>query len=217
MTRALRPVAASILRTHFDTEASDAGLRSLDLASTGGQGLRSYDAAAVARADRTLARAKFGDDNTHQRINETLRSLSPSHAEILSLAYGVRLRSRDTEDGKKRRAVRSDERNWRVRLAELYGQEGAAVLASPLAKRLAGQDRDAVADGSIVGWLLNAGKTHFADIAADTRARLDEALDAFVAIHGITEALPTPRQRSSEKTRSRVLAFHAEHGQEIGG
>lgn len=216
MTRALRPIAAAILRTHFDTEASDAGLRSLDLASAGGRGSRSYDAAAVARADRTNARAKSGNDNTHQRINETLRSLSPSHAEILSLAYGVRLRSRDTEDGKKRRAIRSDERNWRVRLAELYGQDGAAVLTSPLAKRLAEQDTDTIADGSIIGWLLNAGKTHFADITADTRTRLDEALDAFVAAHGITEAPPVPRQRSSERTRTRVLAFHAEHGQEIG-
>ncbi len=208
MTRALRPIAAAILRTHFDTEASDAGLRSLDLASAGGQGSRSYDAAAVARADRTKARAKFGDDNAHQRINETLRSISPSHAEILSLAYGVRLRSRDTEDSKRRRAVRSDERNWRVRLAELYGQEGAAVLASPLVKRLAGQDA--------IAWLLSDGKKYFDQITTETKAALDEALDAFVAAHGITEAPPAPRQRSSERTRTRVLAFHLEHGVEIG-
>lgn len=208
MTRALRPIAAAILRTHYDTEASDAGLRSLDLASAGGQGSRSYDATAVARADRTIARGKFGNDNTHQRINETLRSLSPPHAEILSLAYGVRLRSRDTEDGKKRRAVRSDERNWRVRLAELYGQEGAAVLASPLAKRLAGQD--------VIAWLLGDGSKYAGQITTETKAALDEALDAFVEAHGITEAPPVPRQRSSERTRTRVLAFHAEHGQEIG-
>lgn len=214
MTRALRPIAAAILRTHFDTEASDAGLRSLDLASTGGRGSRSYDTAAVARADRSKKR---DDDNNHQRINESLRRLLPRHDVILSLAYGVRLRSRDTEDGKKRRAVRSDERNWRVRLAELYGEEGAAALASPLAKRLAGQDTEAVVHDSIVGWLLGAGKTHLADIAADTRARLDEALDAFVVAHGITEAPHVPRQRSNDKTRARVLAFHAEHGQEIGG
>lgn len=209
MTRALRPIAAAILRTHYDTEASDAGLRSLDLASAGGQGSRSYDAAAVGRYDRSNARRKFGDDNTHQRINETLRSLSPSHVEILSLAYGVRLRSRDTEDGKKRRAVRSDERNWRVRLAELYGQEGAAVLASPLAKRLAGQD--------VIAWLLGDGSKYAGQITTETKAALDEALDAFVAAHGITEAPPASRQRSSERTRTRVLAFHAEHGQEIGG
>ncbi len=213
MTRALRPVAAAILRTHFDTEASDAGLKSLDLASTGGQGSRSYDMAAVARADRSKKR---GDNNTHQRINESLRSLSPQHIKIISLAYGVRLRSRDTEDSKKRRAVRSDERNWRVRLAELYGAEGAAAMASPLAKRLAGQNEEAVADGSIVGWLLNAGKTHLVAILMDTRARLDEALDAFVVAHGITEAPHEPRQRSTDKTRARVLAFHAEHGVEIG-
>ena len=213
MTRALRPIAAAILRTHFDTEASDAGLKSLDLAGTGGQGSRSYDMAAVARADRSNRR---GNDNTHQRINESLRQLSPQHVEILSLAYGVRLRSRDTEDSKKRRAVRSDERNWRVRLAELYGAEGAAVMASPLAKFLAGQDAEAVADGSIIGWLLGAGRDHLADITIDTRARLDEALDAFVVAHGITEAMPAPRQRSNEKTRARVLAYHAEHGVEIG-
>lgn len=205
MTRALRPIAAAILRTHFDTEASDAGLKSLDLASTGGQGSRSYDMAAVARADRSKKR---GNDNTHQRINESLRRLSPSHVEILSLAYGVRLRSRDTEDSKKRRAVRSDERNWRVRLAELYGAEGAAAMASPRAKRIAGQD--------VIAWLLGDGSKYADQLATETKAALDEALDAFVVAHGITEAPHVPRQRSNEKTRTRVLAYHAEHGVEIG-
>jgi hypothetical protein len=126
--------AAAILRGHFDTEAADAGLRSLDLASAGG-GSRSPspDASAVARIDK---RRVFGETCNHRRIRDALRRLDKVHVELLSLAYGCRLRTRDTEDGKKRKAQRQTERNWRVRLAELYGQEGAVVLASPLAKKL---------------------------------------------------------------------------------
>lgn len=208
----LRQTAANTLRNHFDTEASDAGLRSLDLASTGASGSRSYDAGAVARVD-----SKHG--MAHRRVRSTLQAMLPRHVEILSLAYGIRLRTRDTEDGKHRKALRQTERGWRVRLAELYGADGAVVLASPLAQRLYGKDVDASKDATgneettFIAWLL-ANTELVPKIAHDARDRLNEALDEFIVAHGIVEA---PRERSSEKTRARILAHHPEHGVEIGG
>lgn len=258
-----RTTATNILRNHFDTEASDAGLRSLDLASTGASGSRSYDASAVARVDRHHNKLV---EFRHDQVRASLKSLHPKHVEVLSLAYGNRLRTRDIEDGKHRKAVRQTERGWRVRLAELYGQEGLMVLASPLARRLfrdhvellaahaedqyegpavhpacfdmqSAEDvftkgRNAVlsaatsyaiqvaseaAEGGLVAWLLNRDAKQTAQIEADARHHLNEALDAFADAHGITTAPAEPRRRSSERTRTRILASHAEHGQEIGG
>jgi hypothetical protein len=225
MTTGSRTFAASILRDHFDTEASDAGLRSADLASAGGGGWRSFDASAVARFDRSKARALFGHEHNHRRVRETLKRLQPKHVELLSLAYETRLRSRDIEDGKKRRAVRQVERNWRVRLAELYGQEGMIVLASPLASKLFAEhvlareaaEKPSHDDSGMIAWLLDAGRTHQPQIEVDVRQRLDEALDAFAGAYGVTTAPSAQRQRSSEKTRTRILASHFEHGHEIGG
>jgi len=260
-----RTTATNILRNHFDTEASDAGLRSLDLASTGASGSRSYDSSAVNRVDKSKARAMFGDDNSHRRVRETLKRMLPAHVEIITLAYQDRLRTRDIEDGKHRKALRQSERGWRVRLAELYGQEGMVALASPLAQRLfrdhvelleahaedqyegpnvypscfdmqSAEDvfakgRNAVlspatshaiqaaseaATGGIVAWLLNRDAKQTAAIAEDAREQLNAALDSFVELHGITPQPAEPRRRSSEKTRARILASHAENGQVIG-
>jgi hypothetical protein len=205
-SRQARTTAATILRDHFDTEASDAGLRSLDLAGTGGRGSRSFDASAVARADRTKAKeigASLGSGYTHARVRTALKKLSPEHVEILSLTYGLRFRTRDTEDSKHRRALPQHERNWRVRLAEIYGQDGPMVLAS------------SVSNGD-VGWLLEASKTHSNSIEERARKLLHAALDVFCLAYGI-DATPAPRTRSSEKTRSRILASHAENGHIIGG
>ncbi len=209
MNVAIRERAESILRDHFDFEASDAGLRSLDLAGVGG-GSRSPDASAVARADRGKARG-------HARVRETLKRLQPRHVELLSLAYGVRLRDRDTEDGKYRKAVRRNERGWRVRLAELYGASGAVVLASPLARKLYGKDVDAIleADTTFIAWLL-ANVDLAPKVKQDARRRLDEALDAFALEHGIVDIPAEPRTRSSDKTRARILAFHNVSGHEFG-
>jgi hypothetical protein len=258
-TRAhVRATAANILHNHFDTEASDAGLRSLDLASTGARGSASHDASAVSRADRVKTREKLGETNTHQRVRETLKRLTPRHVDLLSLAYGIRLRTRDTEDSKNRRAVRTDERGWRVRFAELYGQDGLVVLASPLAHRLFAEHRREpqktvthktavmhingasipvenitlvmelpgapsvvanVAEVGLIEWLLGAGKTQAGAILNDAKLHLDEALDAFAVEHSITDRhdTQTPRHRSSEKTRSRILASFPENGHIIGG
>jgi hypothetical protein len=262
----LRTFVTNILRNHFDTEASDAGLRSLDLASTGARGSASYDASAVARVDR-------GHGHDHRRVRATLTRLHSKHVEMLSLAYGTRLRSRDTEDSKKRKAIPRAERNWRVRLVELYGNDGAIVLASPLARKLFAEhaqvlrdgadatrpdiderlaplrSRDAwdvhtesaeellararnavlpaesqdaldaavkAAEGGLVAWLFDAGRMHMEQIGRDARARLNEALDAFAVAHGLEPEPATPRRRSSERTRIRILALHPEHGQVIG-
>jgi hypothetical protein len=214
-------------------------------------------------------------------VRATLKRLHSKYVEMLSLAYGTRLRSRDTEDSKKRKAIPQAERNWRVRLVELYGNDGAIVLASPLARRLfaehvqelrSGADaampshaervssrlspeivffegqvapwdaesaeeflaraRNAVlpteslealdaavkaAEGGIVAWLLRADNELAEDIRQDARARLNEALDAFSVAHGLEPEPATPRRRSSERTRTRILASHAEHGHEISG
>lgn len=260
----LRARAATILRDHFDTEAADAGLKSLNLESTGASGSRSFDGAAVARADRSRERSL----HTHRRIREALQKLRPEHVEIVSLAYGVRLRSRDIEDGKKRKALRQHERNWRVRLAEVYGSGGAYVLASPLAKRLFERHlqalqsradalvpdrdeqlatlrsilrleeenlptvaRDAVlshvahgaldafmraSEGGIIAWLLDAGRAHSSQIQADANKHLNAALDAFAESYEITIAPSEPRTRSSEPSKTRILASYSDHGYEIG-
>jgi hypothetical protein len=217
MTTGSRTFAASILRNHFDTEASDAGLRSLDLGSAGSSGSRSFDASAVARADR---KREGGID--HQRVRETLKRLVPKHAELLSLAYGTRLRSRDVEDGKKRRAVPQNERNWRVRLVELYGPEGLIALASPLAQKLFAEHVQemrlmvSTRDEQMTHWLLDAGKTHASQIEEEARKMLDEALDAFATTHAIMSKPVAPRRRSSAPTRAKILASCAENGQDIG-
>lgn len=209
MKTAIRERAESILRDHFDFEASDAGLRSLDLAGVGG-GSSSPDASAVARAARGKARG-------HARVRETLKRLAPKHVELLSLAYGVRLRTRDTEDGKHRKAARQSERGWRVRLAEIYGADGAVVLASPLAQRLYGKEVGAMieADTTFIAWLL-ANVDLAPKIEQDARNRLREAVDAFALEHGVVDIPTEPRTRSSEKTRARILAFHNVSGHEFG-
>lgn len=237
MNAAKREAAASILRQHFATEASDAGLRSLDLSAAGGSGARSYDAVAVARAERSRG--------THRRVREALKRLSPAQVEILLLAYGCRLRNRDIEDGKSRKALRQAERNWRVRFAEVYGAEGASVLASPLAHRRFREHVEELQDrtlekpendsskaiaqhataveaalakalaGGLIAWLLDAGRSYAAPILADTAKCRDAALDAFAEAYGVRVDI-APRTRSSEKTRARILASSAIHGHEIG-
>ena len=216
----------------------------------------------------------FGDANSHRRVREALKRLSSKHAEIITLAYGDRLRSRDVEDSKKRKALPQAERNWRVRLVELYGPEAGMVLASPLANKLYAKhlehletsasdalppldervDAGRNIDGpfmpyddtdedkarlrvmipkstqhvthevagwkarGLVGWLLWIDNDQVTRIEADSRRCLNEALDAFAEAYGVapTEHAPA-RRRSSERTRTRILASHAEHGHEIGG
>jgi hypothetical protein len=121
---------ARVLREHFDTEAVDAGLRSPDWQSGGIRSASSPDAGMFARAIR------FRQDE-HRRVREALARVSPEHREALELAYGVAFRERDVDDGSRRRALRTSERNWRVRLREIYDfPECAVVLASNLARSM---------------------------------------------------------------------------------
>lgn len=82
-----------------------------------------------------VARMDRGAEVEHRRVRAALKAI-PEHAGILALAYGVILRSRDIDDGAKRRAPKAAERNWRVRFAELYGKRGAYVLPSRKAQQL---------------------------------------------------------------------------------
>lgn len=244
---------ATLLRIYFDTEASHAGLRSPDLARAGGRSATTPDAAAVARVAR-------GAPVDHRRIRQALQALDPRHAEVLSLAFGVTLRNRDVDDTSRRKAIRTPERSWRVQLAELYGVEGAVVLASPKARRLfeehlrglgeaavealpaleerveqgrptdpdaplctvlPAEARDPLATyeheraGGLIAWLIGPGKAHLHAIALDAKKIRAAVLDAFATAYGAT-AKPKKRARDTSKTRARILAFHAEHGQEIG-
>lgn len=232
-TAILRETSAELLRWHFGSEASHAGLRGTDHAAAGPCTSTTPDAAAVARVDRSR-----GDQAHHQRVREGLRELDPAHAEILACAYGVTLRNRDLDDdaaGRRRRALPSTERSWRVRLVELYGRQGApAVLASPLAKQLyaehvaglregaetSGEARDRLTQAEqegLIGWLLGEGRGRHAKIAADAKAHLERALDAFIGAYQPPRGSAAAKRRSRDtgKTRARVLAFHADHGQEI--
>lgn len=250
-----RAFVPAILRQFFDSESRVSGLRSPDLAGTGSRGTSSPDAGAVARVSRFEPAA-------HRRVRAALRSLSDEHVEILSLAYGVTLRSRDYDAHGKRKAVKAGERGWRVQLVELYGRdECAIVLASPKARSLyqrhieaLEQDADdalpdveerlvgldvAVDDdarlpaptmpasaqeaveramkakaGGLIAWLLGPGRGYAPVIEADARAILNVALDAFAAAYGFEAP---KRTRNVERTRTRILASHHEHGQEIGG
>lgn len=203
----------------------------------------------------------------HRRVRAALQSLSAKHVEILSLAYGVTLRSRDYDDHGKRKAVKAGERNWRVLLVELYGRsEPAIALASPKAQWMyqrhveaLGQDAEdalptveercervravyglstvedpdaplratmpAVAQealeratkakaGGLIAWLLGPGRPYAHAIDLDARAILGEAIDGFAAAYGFEAP---KRTRNVERTRTRILASHHEHGQEIGG
>jgi hypothetical protein len=123
---------ARVLREHFDTEAVDAGLRSPDWQSGGIRSASSPDAGMFARAIR------FRQDE-HRRVREALARVSPEHREALELAYGVAFRERDVDDGSRRRAPRTSERNWRVRLREIYDfPECAVVLAASIVGRSIG-------------------------------------------------------------------------------
>lgn len=242
----------TLLRIYFDTEASHAGLRSPDFARDGGRSSNSPDAAAVARVSR-------GAPVDHRRIRQALQVLEPHHVEVLSLAFGVTLRNRDVDDTGRRKAIRTPERAWRVQLAELYGVEGAVVLASPKARRLFAEHLHALGEaaaeslpaleerveqgrpaedvplrailpaeardplatyeheraGGLVAWLIGPGKAYHHAIATDAKKVRAAAIEAFAATYGAT-AKPKKRTRDVSKTRARILAFHAEHGQIIG-
>ncbi len=124
---------ARVLRDHYETEAADAGLRSIDLSGCGGgRSAASPDTAAVSRVLRQAE---------HRRVRDALSTLDKAHQDALALAYGVSLREHDPHDekrAKKRKDAPRDERGWRIRLRArlpLLGSCAAVVMLAPTVLR----------------------------------------------------------------------------------
>ena len=131
----------------------------------------------------------------------------------------LRLRDRDTEDGRHRKAVRQTERGWRrVRLAELYGASGAVVPRVSIGSTAVRQRLwypSLEADTTFIA-LAFGQRGPCPEDQQDARNRLDEALDAFALEHGIVDIPAEPRTRSSDKTRARILRFTTSRGMSLG-
>jgi hypothetical protein len=157
---------ANILRDHFQSEESDAGLRSPNLEGSP-RASSSPDAAVIARMSS-------GRQDRHARARAALSELDPSERNVLSLAYGIVFRSRDIDDTNGRKAPRKVDRNWRILLRETYrdlGDAVAVVMASPFAIRSAKIEMK----GEIVEWLRS-------DVAKRNRDRIqDEAIVLLVS------------------------------------
>jgi hypothetical protein len=206
------PIALK-LRDHFATEASDAGLRSPSLEGSP-KASSSPDAAAVARASS-------GRQAMHSAVRDALRRIGPDHADVLSLAYGVTFRYRDIDDGNRRKALRKEERNWRVLLRETYrlGEHVAIVLASKSARE---------AQGDAVAWLLSeAAKNNHTKIEDECVELLVKARKLFAAAYippkGSQEDPLQVEHGKRKRARPiagdtiRVRAFGGVHNREVGG
>lgn len=200
---------AILLRNHFMTEASDAGLRSPSLEGSP-RSNSSPDAAFVARADS-------GRQEKHRAIRTAFSKLSKRHVDVLSLAYGCVFREREIDDGSRRKAPRKEERNWRALLRETYrlGDVAAIVLATEEATH---------AKGSAVTWLLSeTAKGKRALIEQEAVEMLVEARAAFAAAYvppkgGSPVEIGTGRRKGRPKASDavRLQAFGGAHGREIG-
>jgi hypothetical protein len=165
--------------------------------------------------------------------------MNPTHANALQLAYGVTFRSRDIDDGvrgKTRKAPRSEERNWRVKMRELYGETAAIVIALPIANEMFGDyidglecailamPNDARQDasaahanakaGGLIVYLLGPGKPHAGMFRAEAETLKTRALEEFVDTY--KPAAKPKRKSGTEARRAKILAYHAQQGQEIG-
>jgi hypothetical protein len=191
---------AILLRDHFQTEESDAGLRSPSLEGSQ-QGSSSPDAAFVARVDS-------GRHDKHVRCRAALAKLSAEERLVLTLAYGLHLRSREIDDASNRRAPRKDERNWRVVLRETY-RLGDIVGIVFLNHR--------------IDYLLSdAGKNRSDRIASDAVIAFMSARQAFAAVYETPNGearLDEPKRRSRGRPKAadgiRHVAFGGIHGREI--
>lgn len=165
--------------------------------------------------ERMLRRSLNGHQDGHRRVRQALGKLAPEQRNILELAYGLTFRNRDVETESKRRALRTEERNWRVRLRERFDYlECAAVLASPVARALYHAHEMAheqAVDAALppLDERVDAGRkwgSPYEDTVED-RARLRVALprdvlDVRACEMGFVEWLAT----TDEKTRSRITA-----------
>jgi hypothetical protein len=205
---------ALILRDHFQTEASDAGLRSMDLSGSGVRGSAAPDTAAVARAS-------MNRQEDHRRAREALRRIGKPHADVLALAYGTELRDRDMDDGRRGKAPKRTDRDWRVVLRETFalGPLTAIVTISLTARTHA----DLTHDGNVLRWLLSAfAGPHREKIQAESLEALEEARKAFAAAYEPPPGRPrldaqpkARRGRPFDKERIRFRALDGAHNLEI--
>ncbi len=208
------PIALT-LRDHFDTEAADAGLRSIDLSGSGVRGSSSPDTAAVARASQNR-------QEEHRRVRDALRRIDRSHADALLLAYGTRLRDREMDDCRRGKAPRRAERDWRVLLHELYpiGPCVAVVMASRTADETARRE----SAGDVLAWLLSGVSAPYRRaVEEEVLVLLKEARAAFAAAYvppsgrARLDAVPQARRgRPFDKERIRFHALDGAHNEEIG-
>lgn len=205
---------ALTLRDHFLTEASDAGLRSIDLSGSGVRGSAAPDTAAVARA-------AMNRQDDHRRVREALRRIGKPHADVLSLAYGTPLRDRDMDDGRRGRALRQNERDWRVVLTERFSLKTmtALVLISPTAASRAREE----SAGDVRLWLLSPlAQESRREIEAEVLGMLADARRAFAAAYEPPagrprlDAVPRARRgRPRDTERIRYEALGGAHNLEI--
>lgn len=206
---------AVLLREHFQTEESDAGLRSSGWESNP-KTTSSPDSAAVARSSS-------GRHEMHARVRAALSMLDASERNVLALAYGVVFRSRDVDDKGGRKVPRKADRNWRVRLRETYRDLGdvvAVAMASPFAIRSAKLE----AKGEIVEWLCSdTANRQRQTIQDEAIALLIGARKSFAAAYeppNGEERFDAPKRRArgrpanGDDLRTRVLG--GIHGREIG-
>lgn len=212
MRRSPDDAVAAVLRDHYQTEEADAGLRSLDLSAVGG-GASVPGTLSDRRLDR-LARQE-----EHRRARAALTAIGARRAALLALAYGAGLRDRDAAEPGRVRAPQG-ERNWRVRLREIFGvPESAIVLASPLALELHGEAGSGA--GPLVAWLLGRGREHAERIWEDALGELEKARTAFAAAYeparGPRLDAPPGRRRTKgrDMARARALASSLGSGHKI--
>jgi hypothetical protein len=194
------PIAV-LLRDHFQTEESDAGLRSPSLEGNP-KTYSTPDSAFVARVDS-------GRHGKHKRCRAALAKLSEEDRLVLTLAYGLHLRSREIDDANGRKAPKKGERNWRVVLRETYGI-GDVVGIVLLSHR--------------VDYLLSeSGKLRKDRILSDSIAAFLNARNAFAAAYDPPngeERLDAPKRRARGRPKGgddvRFTAFGGLHGREIG-
>lgn len=211
MRRPPDDAVAAVLRDHFQTEETDAGLRSLDLSAVGGNGTPSRGTLSDRRLDR------LGDrQDGHRRARQALAVIGRDLAEVLALAHGTTLRERDAGEG--RRAAAREERNWRVRLREIYGcAESAIVVASPKAQELYAEHG---AGSTFLAYLLGQGQEHREAIWEDALALLERARKAFAAAYEPAkgprlDAPPGRRSGKRDMSRARALASSLGNGHKI--
>lgn len=188
---------ARVIRDHHETEAADAGLRSIDLSGCGGgRSANSPDTAAVSRVPRQAE---------HRRVRDALSTLSKQHQDALALAYGVSLREFDPHDerrAKKRKDAPRDERGWRIRLRERLPSLGSCAAVVMIAPTVVRSFSLAPRGEGVAEWLASGAPKVLLDIAANEAIEiLAEARTRFARAYRPGKG-PRLDEKPPRKTRS---------------